>query len=280
MPLVITFVCKIMYICITYLYVLTYTIQLIAGNRLYSTVYAYNAAGLKSEGVTSDGYIIDSTPPSSLHKFQLGSNKLKNPSFGEGVGSEDGVPKEWKGHGKFLLTTNSGNIKAKDGQTYTDIVSGYIEQTLATVKTKRYRVTFHVRSPDTVRFHSQQLGFVQLPGFHAAFFVEPTAATSGESWQKHVYYFTASNSSSTARIGAVGHKTGFLLDNVSIQEVNAGRRNPSTDPRDRANLHVQPMHVHMNSRGRYTALTAAWDVEDPECPVTNYYWAIGTLRDA
>ena len=275
-----TIIFKIMYICITYLYVLTYTIQLIAGSRLYSTVYAYNAAGLKSEGVTSDGYIIDSTPPFSFHKFQLGSNKLKNPSFEEGVGSEDGVPKEWKGHGKFLLTTNSGNIKSQDGQTYTDIVSGYIEQTLATVKTKRYRVIFHVRSPDTVRFHSQQLGFVQLPGFHAAFFVKPTVATSGESWQKHVYYFIASNSMSTARIGAVGHKTGFLLDSVSIQEINAGRRSPSTDPRDPANSHVQPMHVHLNSRGRYTALTAAWDVEDPESPVTNYYWAIGTVRGA
>ena len=160
---------------------------------------------------------------------------------------------------------------------YVNIVSGSVKQTFATQTMKKYRVTFHVNSPDTSRFHSQQLGFVQLPEFHTAFAVEPTTAPSGE-WQKHVYYFIASDSTSTITIGAVGHKTGFSLDSVHIQEVDVGQRIPSADQSDPANAHVQPMHVHLNTRGSYTALTAAWDVEDPESPVTNYLWAIGTVR--
>ena len=253
--------------------------KLFTGNHLYATVYAYNAAGLKSVGTNTDGYVIDSTPPLPIHKFQFGSNLLNNPSFDEDIGGGGTVPKDWEGRGTFYIK-RSGNIKAHDGQSFLDVVSGYVEQTITTVKMKKYRVSFYVRSPDTARFYSQKVGFLRLPGFHAAFIVEPTASTSGDSWQKHVYYFIASNSSSIITIGALGHKTGFRLDNVNVQEISVGRRSPSTDPTDPANSHVQPMHVHLNSRGRYTALTAAWDVEDPESPVNNYYWAIGTVRGA
>ena len=241
-------------------------------------MYAFNGAGLKSDGVSSDGVVIDSTPPEVLHKFQLGPNLLKNPSFEEDIGTREAVPKEWEGLGTCYVTASTDDVSAPDGNTFLDVVSGYVNQTVATTKLTKYRVMFFARSPDTIRFHSQQLGFVRLPGVHSAFVVEPPATTSRELWQTHVYYFTASDSVSTVNIGAIGHKTGFLLDNVQIQEVGEGRRSPSTDQRDPANSHVQPMHVHLNSRGRFTALTAAWDVEDPESPVRNYYWAIGTVR--
>ena len=249
-----------------------------AGTRLYSTVYAVNGAGLKSAGVSSDGVVSDSTPPLPLHKFRLGQNLLKNPSFEEDTpsGVTDAVPKGWTVDGTChqAVSGSTGGVNAQDGQVYVDLVCGHIEQEVTSEKTKKYRVTFYVHSPDTARFHSQQLGFVQLPGFHASFVIEPT---SGE-WQKHVYYFVATDLSSTVKIGAVGHKTGFLLDNVRVQELIEGRRNSSIDPRDPVSSHVQPMHVHVTSRGSYTAVTAAWDVEDPESPVTGHSWAIGTVR--
>ena len=253
---------------------------MLSGTRLYSTVYAVNGAGLKSVGVSSDGVVTDSTPPLPVHKFRLGQNLLKNPSFEDTPsGVTDAVPKGWSVDGTCHQAVRGviGGMNPQDGQVYVDLVSGHVEQEVTSEKTKKYRVTFYVHSPDTARFHSQQLGFIQLPGFHAAFVVVPTVATSSE-WQKHVYYFTAADSSSTVRVGAVGHKTGFLLDNVQVQEVGEGRRRPATDPRDPVSSHVQPMHVHVTSRGSYTAVTAAWDVEDPESPVTGHSWAIGTVR--
>ena len=222
--------------------------------------------------------VIDSTPPLPIHKFRLGTNILTNPSFEKDIpsGPPSAVVTGWTGNGIFSTSLSSGNISAQDGQIYVNIVSGSLKQTVATQTMNKYRVTFYVNSPDTSHFHSQQLGFAQLPEFHTAFAVEPSTVLSGE-WQKHVYYFIASDSTSTVTIGAVGHKTGFLLDNVQIQEVGVGHRIPSTDQGDPANSHDQPMHVHLNTRGSYTALTAAWDVDDPESPVTNYLWAIGTV---
>ncbi|KAK2161993.1 hypothetical protein NP493_1549g00025 [Ridgeia piscesae] len=251
-----------------------------SGTKLYSTVYAINGAGLKSAGVSSDGAVIDSIPPSPVHRFLLGNNLIKNPSFEEDslqTVARKIVPKEWRGMGTVYLTSSSQGTTAPEGRQFVDIVSGHVKQTFATVTKAKYRVSFHVHTPDTGRFHSQQLGFVQLPGFHSAFVVQQKVATSTE-WQKHVYYFIASDSSSAVVVGAVGHKTGFLLDNVVVQEVGLGNRSPSNDPRDPVSSHVQPMHVHVTSRGSYTAVTAAWDVEDPESPVTGHSWAIGTVR--
>ena len=219
---------------------------------------------------------MDSTPPAILHKFRLGSNLLKNPSFEDDSGTKEAAPKYWGAMGKVFVTKGAGVLSARHGKMLVDIVSGYVKQNVATKTLKKYRVTFYVRAPDTARFHSQQLGYVRLPEVHAVFVV--LSATSGEPWQKHVHYFMASDSVSTVNIGAVGHKTGFLLDNVSVEEVGLGRRSPATDPRDPVSSHVQPMHVHVTSRGSYTAVTAAWDVEDPESPVTGHSWAIGTVR--
>ena len=250
---------------------------LILGTRLYSTVYVVNGAGLKSGGVSSDGVVIGSTPPLPLHRFQLGVNLVKNPSFEEYAftsGTQEVFPKGWTGSGRINVTTSSSETSAQDKETFADLISGYIAQAVKTEEGNKYRVSFHVHSPRTSHFHSQQLGFVQLPGFHSAFVVVPTS----DEWQKHVYYFTASDSLSMIRIGAVGQKTGFLLDNVQIQKVGKGHRSVSTDHRDPSSSHVQPMHVHVMSRGRLMALTAMWDVEDPESPVVNYFWAIGTVR--
>ena len=243
---------------------------------MFSTVYAINGAGLKSDGVSSDGLVMDSTPPAILHKFRLGPNLLKNPSFEDDSGTREAAPKDWGAMGKVFVTKGAGVLSASHGQMFVDIVSGYVKQNVATETLKKYRVTFYVHAPDTARFHSQQLGYVRLPEVHAVFVV--LSATSGEPWQKHVHYFMADDSVSTVNIGAVGHKTGFLLDNVSVQEVGLGRRGPATDLRDPVSSHVQPMHVHVTSRGSYTAVTAAWDVEDPESPVTGHSWAIGTVR--
>ena len=248
------------------------TLTLFPGTHLYSTVHAVDAAGLTSAKVHSDGVVIDSSPPQPVHKFRFGPNLLHNPSFEEGAYRS--TPSKWTGSGIFYFSTSSSGIDPQDGPAYLDIASGYIEQTIATVKAKKYRVTFYVRSPDSVRFYSQQIGFVRLPEFHAAFAVAPSPAD----WQKHLYFFIASDTSSTVRIGAVGRKTGYLLDGVKVQEVSAGRRVPSADPRDPVNAHVQPMHVHVTSRGSYTAVTAAWDVEDRESPVTGHSWAVGTVR--
>ena len=250
------------------------------GTRLYSTVYAINGAGFISAGVSSDGVVTDSTPPSSIHRFLLGNNLIKNPSFEQDTlqtVARKIVPKEWRGLGTVYLTSSSHGTTAPEGRQFVDIVSGYVKQTFATETKAKYRVSFHVHTPDTGRFHSQQLGFVRLPGFHSAFAVQQKVATSSK-WQKHVYYFIASDSSSVVSIGAVGHKTGFLLDNVVVREVGLGHRSPSSDPRDPVNSHVQPMHVHVTSMGSYTAVSAAWDVEDPESPVTGHSWAVGTVR--
>ena len=94
------------------------------GSRLYSTVYAVNGAGLKSAGISSDGVVIDSTPPLPLHKFRLGQNLLQNPSFEEDTpsGVTGAVHKGWTVDGTcyWAVRGTTGGMNPQDGQVYVD----------------------------------------------------------------------------------------------------------------------------------------------------------------
>ncbi len=51
------------------------------GARYYSRVSAIDAAGNASEKVSSDGFVVDVTPPEPLGYFQSEDNIILNPSF-------------------------------------------------------------------------------------------------------------------------------------------------------------------------------------------------------
>ncbi|KAI8477563.1 hypothetical protein Bbelb_447040, partial [Branchiostoma belcheri] len=51
------------------------------GTMYYTTVYAVDAAGLRSPPAVSDGVTVDTTAPVPLDKFNFGTNLLFNPSF-------------------------------------------------------------------------------------------------------------------------------------------------------------------------------------------------------
>ena len=51
--------------------------DLVLGDKVTHTVYAVDAAGLKSEVMKSDGITVDTTPPASEHKFHFGYNQVQ-----------------------------------------------------------------------------------------------------------------------------------------------------------------------------------------------------------
>ena len=49
--------------------------------RYYSKISAIDAAGLKSVSVSSDGFVVDTSPPKAQQQILLGDNSIINPSF-------------------------------------------------------------------------------------------------------------------------------------------------------------------------------------------------------
>jgi hypothetical protein len=86
-------------------------------------------------------------------------------------------------------------------------------------------------------------------------------------WHQYRFYFTANNDVSTLKISSVGRSNGILLDNIQVRQITIG---PSTGD---GSVEVHTQFIHS-----WSSLQAKWHFIDPESPIVDYSWAIGTTR--
>ena len=140
---------------------------------------AVDAAGWRSDVITSSGVTIDTTPPIALRALRFGVNVLKNPSFELNGKKIDDVtkinftdlvrlktiPLHWtvydESHSAVLKTKES---LAPDGRAFL-VLYGSIQQSFPTDPGERYRLVFY--ASHAYPSHNSLLtleGEVQLPG--------------------------------------------------------------------------------------------------------------------
>ncbi|CAH1258773.1 Hypp2075 [Branchiostoma lanceolatum] len=247
------------------------------GTRYYATVYAVDASGLWSPPAVSDGVTVDTTAPVPLEKFSFGRNLLLNPSFEEVQTSKNvGLPESWLISGIANVSSPSQAI-SQDGRSYL-LLLGSVSQTVSTIPGDKYRLSFQASPifPSNTPVLSQE-GYVQGPGLHRVFklYQRPSHLEGTQlhldtniTWHQHVFYFTAVQTVSNITIGSAGVWNGVALDNVQVQKMQLGPQSPSAGP---VRLHTRFVHG-------WTFVHAAWDFVDPESPIVDYSWAIGTAR--
>ena len=232
---------------------------------MYGSVRAVDAAGLTSRTVTTDGVKIDTSQPLPVHQFQFGNNLLTNPSF------EDEQTGWTVGVGVSFLDEKA----TVDGVKYAQLTDGKISQEVITAVNERYRVTLYAAVPEAQ--HSTATGEVILPGVHKRITVSRSVKHDSLEWTKHILFFTAAETSSLLEIGTVSKVGILLVDMIEVRHLGRGNRTISDD-NDPQTDHRSPLHVHITTVGIYTTVTSSWDVEDPESPIVDYTWAVGTVR--
>ncbi|XP_019617771.1 PREDICTED: uncharacterized protein LOC109465072 [Branchiostoma belcheri] len=256
------------------------------GTMYYTTVYAVDAAGLRSPPAVSDGVTVDTTAPVPLDKFNFGTNLLFNPSFEDvqSVGT-GGLPASWLVSGIANISSPS-QATSQDGRRYL-LLLGSVSQAISTIPGERYRITFHA-SPiftSNTPILSQE-GYVQAPGMHRVFklYQRPSHLEGTQlhldtniTWHQHVFYFTAVHIVSNITVGSVGVWNGIALDNVQVQIMQLGPQHSSADPNFPAR-ETSPVRLHTRFVHGWTSVHAAWHFVDPESPIIDYSWAIGTAR--
>ncbi|XP_078682399.1 uncharacterized protein LOC144916875 [Branchiostoma floridae x Branchiostoma belcheri] len=193
------------------------------GTMYYTTVYAVDAAGLRSPPAVSDGVTVDTTAPVPLDKFNFGTNLLFNPSF-EDVQSVEtgGLPTSWLISGIANVSSPS-QAASQNGRRYL-LLLGSVSQAISTISGERYRITFHASPifPSNTPVLSQE-GYVQAPGMHRVFklYQRPSHLEGTQlhldtniTWHQHVFYFTAVHVVSNITIGSAGVWNGIALDNT------------------------------------------------------------------
>ncbi|XP_022088109.1 uncharacterized protein LOC110977889 isoform X2 [Acanthaster planci] len=251
----------------------TLVLPLNEGNRYYSKVAAVDAAGLQSEMISSDGFVVDTSPPEPLEHILLGENLLTNPSF-EGMEGQDSVlPWDVELGSEFTVITSEVKA-AQDGSRFLS-VRGSVSQTFHTLPGSHYQVVLF--ASHVVPSHNpllNQEGHIEAPGLNRVFrlYDQPAHGHSEQSlssiaWHQHRFFFTASGDVSTLKISSLGLSNGILLDNIQVRLVTTA---PSTG-NGSVEVHTQFIHG-------WSSLQAKWHFVDPESPIVDYSWAVGTTR--
>lgn len=261
------------------------------GNRIYNKVYAINGAGLHSDTVISDGVTIDTTKPDALGQIQFGSNFIENPSFefdpvGETLTRWDDMsaiqakcfaefsPSSWNlGNDSCTAIIRPLSPIAQNDQAFL-IIYGSIQQTLSGLSTgKRYRIMFY--SSHYIESHYPTMSheaFLQIGDEKHILLLFPRPSRSdvvhtsddAVSWQKHVFYFKATNTSLILKLGTISNRNGIMLDYVSVQELSSSSA-------------VLGNHVSVHSVfvQDWSSVHAVWNFVDADSPIVDYKWAVG-----
>ncbi|XP_038050780.1 uncharacterized protein LOC119723938 isoform X2 [Patiria miniata] len=168
----------------------------------------------------------------------------------------------------------SGKKIAQDGSKFLSL-HGSVFQTFHTTPGSHYQVV--VFASHAVPSHNpllNQEGRIEAPGLNRVFrlYDRPTHGHSDQSlssirWHQHRFYFTASDDVSTLTISSVGESNGILLDNIQVRPLTTG---PSSGD---GSVEVHTQFIHS-----WSSIQAKWHFIDPESPIVDYSWAIGTTR--
>ncbi|CAH1242187.1 Hypp6494 [Branchiostoma lanceolatum] len=261
---------------------------LVTGKRYFIKVVAEDTAGNSSPVAVSDGIVIDATPPVPEANLVYGDNLLQNPSFeiAGGLGDIESWTSDNDFHEALQVSSRPWDeTVAKDGQHYI-ILRGSISQTIATMPGQGYRVSFFVNHETSSGVPTlNQEGTVTAPGIAYAFKlrnrpvsskdVKTTAEddSAWDTWQRQMFFFTAANNSSVITIGSVGRKAGISLDNVKVQAMNYRGSRYSNSARYYGDVDVSSQLL-----SDWSSVVAKWSMVDPESPIVDNSWAIGTVR--
>ena len=197
-------------------------------------MFAIDAAGLRSTGAISNGFIPDITPPIAQRIAGYGANVITNPSF-EFVSEEPldtflnmtdeavrkARPLGWDVvDGSRCAVVTSVDVEADDGISVLALY-GQISQTFVTSVGMKYELTLSVSHMPFIRSVLNQEGRIEAPGLKQVFVLYDKPPTVHDDvmstkWQRHVFHFTADSNESMIVISSLGQASGFLLDLVQV----------------------------------------------------------------
>ncbi|XP_078597675.1 uncharacterized protein LOC144873854 [Branchiostoma floridae x Branchiostoma japonicum] len=251
------------------------------GQRYYTKVKGQDAAGHQSSVAVSDGFLVDTSPPIPEANLQIRDNLLINPSFEDVVDGGEGWILEGDSVEQHISSLPTDDFQTKHGRSHL-LLHGSMSQTFTTVADQEYRISFFVNHDATTDVpRLTQEGLLTAPGLHQVFklrnrqvsTVDTTSTEQWDTWQKQIYYFTAVGTSSTVTVQSVGTKAGISLDNFKVEPVTY-----ATTTFDSKAVYDGYIDLTAQTLSDWGSVSAKWSMVDPESPIVDFSWAIGTTR--
>ncbi|XP_060580924.1 uncharacterized protein LOC132737608 [Ruditapes philippinarum] len=246
------------------------------GSIVRGEVRARDVIGHTSKLVSSNGLIIDSTPPIRVKSELCQPNILFSSFFEESddIKINDTVCENISSSDWMFLPGTCvslvNTVSSIHGQTVLHI-QGSIFQTLQSELHGKYRLIFQTSTiPSSNLYQSALEGYVQINGQRYIFLMYNKHNKGTYDWQKHVFFFTIDTNTTLFEIGTAMSTSVFAIDDIQFQLCEITNQE---DQDAVGHVDVHTVFVH-----DWSSIHAEWSFIDPETDILEYFWAIGTVR--
>jgi hypothetical protein len=232
------------------------------GITYYATVIAFDAAGLRSSEVSSDGVTVDSSPPVFITCERFGLNLLEKPHMRNGTSMENILSSGW--------SVVSGQIIAnmsESGKRYA-VLSGVISKEVAFTSDVIYELRIQASPIGTI--HTQHMEVV-APGMHRVITLRSKAKPKRSYAFQFVPGKTERSNISISSASATGDA--IIIDSVELRMCEYQSVDGIAQTLNLWNRTIDRQYL-----GPYGAVEATWRVVDPQSGVKEALWAIGTVQ--
>ena len=251
-------------------------ISYFTGMKLRGVVRARDVMGHTSNLVSSNGFIIDSTPPLRYKSIAYQSNILLDSSFENifdiarnGTVCENISESSWSILSETCVsfvktaTSNQGGMVLH--------IRGSLSQNIKSEMHGKYRLIYQTSIiPTSDLYRSTLEGYVQVNGLKYIFLMYNKPNTDTYTWQKHVFFFNIQTNTTIVEIGTVSSNLAFAIDDIKLQFCEI-----ETEDTGKAEGHV---NIHTVFVHDWSSIHADWSFVDPETDILEYIWAIGNTK--
>lgn len=239
-------------------------------------VRARDMAGHISAFASSNGMIVDNTPPLRVITFISEQNLIMNPSFEESderssTGCSNVSFRNWQTDvdscAKRLVSLN-----VPDG--YNGLVlQGTVLQFITIRDTAEYALEFYTSNVATEHSNMAVVeGLVTVDSTTHVILMHQKTSIREDKWQKHFFRLKLSKGNTYIQFSTLSSAS-FGLDLVSIKRIQY--QDYLEERTHKGHLHAFSVFTH-----DWSSIHASWTFEDPESDIAEYLWGIGKYSDS
>lgn len=236
-------------------------------------IRARDVVGHVSQIVSSNGAVIDITPPVRAKSVECGHNMLDDSSFENISNFEENntvcdniTESKWDLASGTCVSLEHSNM-AQHGTTKLHL-QGTISQTVDIKANGRYRLTFHTSTIPSNSLHlSANEGYADVHGDRHIFMMYNKPKTNTYTWQKHVFFFYLDTNITVVEFGTVTSQVAYAIDGIHFQLCTVSD-NETSEEDGHVNAHTVFVHD-------WSSIHADWSFVDTETDIIEYLWAIG-----
>lgn len=230
-------------------------------------------AGQWSIFTSSNGFVVDMTPPQRVVYTEDTQNLISDPSFEADVSNTTDECIEFTNHvweiAEHSCARHITGFNTPDGSKGI-VIQGSLYQNIDVPETSEYVLEFYTSNYATEHSKlSVTEGFVEINSTRYIILMHQKPDSGNSVWQRQYFRVTLTKGTAAIEFSTANLKASFALDSVSLKRLI--HQDYLETGKHAGHLHAFSVFSH-----NWASIHSAWSFEDMESGIVEYMWAIGT----